>query len=119
MYPLPKTAMKLLNRIGNKVFGMAFSYLLSQRLKDTLCGTKVLWRQDWKRIEKGLGVWGIRDLWGDYELIFGASRLHLEITEVPVHYQERIYGVTKMTRVLSNGVRMLRICRGAWRKLHG
>jgi hypothetical protein len=119
VYPLPKTAMKFFNRIGNKVFGIVFSYLLDQRFKDTLCGTKVLWRKDWARIEKNLGTWGIRDLWGDYELILGASRLHLEIVEVPVHYQERIHGVSKMTRVISNGVRMFRICRGAWRKLHG
>jgi SAM-dependent methyltransferase len=119
VYPLPKTAMKFFNRLGNKVFGLVFSYLLKQRFKDTLCGTKVLWRKDWMRIEKYIGGWGVRDLWGDYELIFGASKLHLEILEVPVHYQERVFGVTKMTRVLANGVRMLGICRGAWRKLHG
>jgi hypothetical protein len=119
VYPVPKTAMKFFNQVGNKVFGAVFSYLLSQRFKDTLCGTKVLWRKDWLRIEKELGTWGIRDLWGDYELILGASKLHLEIVEVPVHYQERVYGVTKMTRVFSNGVRMLRICRGAWKRLHG
>lgn len=119
VYALPKTAMKFFNRAGNKIFGIVFSYLLSQRFKDTLCGTKVLWRKDWVRIEKGIGEWGIQDLWGDYELILGASKLHLEIVEMPVHYQERLYGVTKMTRVFWNGVRMLRICRGAWRKLHG
>ena len=119
VYPLPKTAMKFFNRLGNKVFGLVFSYLLKQRFKDTLCGTKVLWRKDWMRIERYIGSWGVRDLWGDYELIFGASKLHLEILEVPVHYQERVFGVTKMTRVLANGVRMLGICRGAWRKLHG
>jgi hypothetical protein len=119
VYPVPKTAMKFFNRAGNKVFGIVFSFLLNQRFKDTLCGTKVLWRKDWLRIEKGLGSWGIRDLWGDYELILGASRLQLQIMEMPVHYQERIAGVTKMTRVFWNGVRMLRICRSAWLKLHG
>jgi glycosyl transferase family 2/methyltransferase family protein len=119
VYPIPKTAMKFFNRAGNKVFGIVFSYLLNHRFKDTLCGTKVLWRKDWLRIENELGSWGIRDLWGDYELILGASKLHLEIAEMPVHYQERVYGVTKMTKVFANGVRMLRICRGAWRKLHG
>ena len=119
VYPVPKTAMKFFNQAGNRVFGIVFSYLLNQRFKDTLCGTKVLWREDWQRIEKGLGIWGIRDLWGDYELIFGAWKLHLEIVEMPVHYQERIYGVTKMTRVFWNGVRMLRICHSAWRVLHG
>lgn len=90
VYPLPKVAMKFFNRLGNKVFWNCLLVLLNQRFKDTLCGTKVLWRKDWLRIEKGLGNWGIKDLWGDYELILGASKLHLEIVEVPVHYQERI-----------------------------
>jgi SAM-dependent methyltransferase len=119
VYPVPKSAMKFFNQIGNKVFGIVFSFLLDHRFKDTLCGSKALWRKDWGRIENNLGTWGIRDLWGDYELIFGAAKLHLETVEVPVHYQERIYGVTKMTRVFWNGVRMLGICRGAWRKLNG
>lgn len=111
--------MKFANMVGNKAFAVLFSYLLDQRIKDTLCGTKVLWRRDWSRIERNLGTWGVRDLWGDYELLFGASKLHLAIREVPVHYQERIYGATKMTKVFSNGLRMLRICWGAWRKLRG
>jgi hypothetical protein len=117
VYPIPQFAMKFWNTIGNKVFGALFSYLLDQRIKDTLCGTKVLWRKDWQRIEPDLGNWGIQDRWGDYELLFGASKLHLPIQDLPVHYQERIYGITKMTRVFSNGLRMLGICWGAWRRL--
>jgi Glycosyl transferase family 2/Methyltransferase domain len=119
IYPMQQKAMKFTNMVGNKVFGLLFSFLLDQRIKDTLCGTKVLWRKDWLRLEKNLGSWGIKDLWGDYELLFGASKLHLEVVEVPVHYQERIHGVTKMTRVFFNGLRMLRICWYAWRKLDG
>ncbi len=119
VYPIPKQAMKFANMIGNKLFGMTFSYLLDQRIKDTLCGTKVLWRKDWLRIERNLGHWGMKDHWGDYELLFGAGKLQLQIQEVPVHYQERIYGATKMTKVFSNGLRMLKICAGAWRKLMG
>lgn len=119
VYPVPKAAMKFANMIGNKLFGMAFSFILDQRIKDTLCGTKVLWRKDWARLERNLGTWGIKDLWGDYELLFGACKLQLEIVEVPVHYQERVYGTSKMTRVFWNGVRMFRICMGAWRRLHG
>jgi hypothetical protein len=117
VYPIPQFAMKVSNTLGNKAFGALFSYLLDQRIKDTLCGTKVLWRKDWQRIEPDLGNWGIQDRWGDYELLFGASKLHLPIQDLPVHYQERIYGVTKMTRVFSNGLRMLGICWGAWRRL--
>ena len=119
VYPMQKYAMKFANMIGNKVFGLTFSFLLDQRIKDTLCGTKVLWREDWIRMQPNLGSWGIRDLWGDYELLFGASRLGLEIVEVPVHYQERVYGVTKMTKVFANGMRMLRICWHAWNRLGG
>jgi SAM-dependent methyltransferase len=119
VYPMPDLAMKFANIIGNKLFGLLFSYLLDQRIKDTLCGTKVLWRKDWLRLEPHLGTWGIKDLWGDYELLFGASKLHLEIVEVPVHYQERIHGVTKMNRVFANGFRMLRICWHAWLRLGG
>jgi hypothetical protein len=119
IYPMRHNAMKFANELGNKTFGLLFSFLLDQRIKDTLCGTKVLWRRDWIRMEKNLGTWGIKDLWGDYELLFGASKLHFEIVEVPVHYQERIHGVTKMTRVFSNGLRMLRICWHAWSRLEG
>jgi SAM-dependent methyltransferase len=119
IYPMPDLAMKFANMIGNKFFGLLFSFLLDQRIKDTLCGTKVFWRKDWLRMEPLLGSWGIKDLWGDYELLFGASRLHLEIVEAPVHYQERLHGVTKMTRVFANGWRMLRICWHAWLRLGG
>jgi len=119
VYPMQRQAMKFANMIGNKLFGVAFSFLLDQRIKDTLCGTKVLWRRDWERMQRSLGSWGIRDLWGDYELLFGASKLHLEIAEMPVHYQERVYGVTKMTKVFSNGMRMLRICWHAGHRLGG
>jgi len=119
VYPMQKRAMKFANMIGNKLFGLTFSFLLDQRIKDTLCGTKALWRKDWIRMEPILGSWGMKDLWGDYELLFGASRLQLEIVEVPVHYQERLHGVTKMTRVFANGWRMLRICWHAWHRLDG
>lgn len=119
VYPMQKFAMKFTNMVGNKVFGLTFSFLLDQRIKDTLCGTKVLWRKDWSSMEADLGSWGMKDFWGDFDLLFGASRLQLEIVEVPVHYQERLHGITKMTKVFANGWRMLRICWHAWRRLEG
>jgi SAM-dependent methyltransferase len=117
IYPVPKGAMKGANMLGNKVFSLAFSYLLGQRVKDTLCGTKVLWKTDWQRIKPMLGSWGIEDRWGDYELLFGASKLNLRIIDLPVHYQERIYGTTKMTRVFHHGLVMLRMCWHGFLKL--
>ncbi|MBI5453422.1 MAG: glycosyltransferase [Deltaproteobacteria bacterium] len=116
IYPMQEQAMRTLNIIGNKFFSLAFSYLLGQRLTDTLCGTKVLWRKDWPRVKGLLGSWGVEDRWGDYELIFGAAKLHLKIVEVPVHYLERVYGETKMTKRLSNGLVMLRMCIAALKK---
>jgi hypothetical protein len=107
---MPIGAMKGANMLGNKFFSLVFSYLLDQRVKDTLCGTKVLWRTDWQRIEPMLDSWGTMDRWGDYELLFGAAKLNLRIRDLPVHYQERIYGSTKMTKVFRNGLTMLRMC---------
>jgi 2-polyprenyl-3-methyl-5-hydroxy-6-metoxy-1,4-benzoquinol methylase len=117
IYPVPKGAMNGANMLGNKFFSLAFTYLLGQRVKDTLCGTKVLWRSDWERIKPMLGTWGTEDRWGDYELLFGAAKLNLKILDLPVHYQERIYGSTKMTKVFRNGLVMLKMCRHGFLKL--
>ncbi len=117
VYPIPKSAMKIANMMGNKFFSLVFSYLIRQPVKDTLCGTKVLWSSDWSRIEPMLDSWGIVDLWGDYELLFGAAKLNLKIVDQPVHYQERIYGSTKMTKVYKNGILMLKMCFHGFKKL--
>ena len=117
VYPVPKGAMNGANMLGNKFFSVAFTYLLGQRVKDTLCGTKVLWRSDWERIKSMLGSWGTEDRWGDYELLFGAAKLNLKILDLPVHYQERIHGSTKMTKVFRHGLVMLKMCWHGFLKL--
>jgi SAM-dependent methyltransferase len=117
VYPVPKGAMNGANMLGNKFFSVAFTYLLGQRVKDTLCGTKVLSRRDWERIKPFVGAWGTEDRWGDYELLFGAAKLNLKILDLPVHYQERIYGSTKMTKVFRNGLVMLKMCWHGFLKL--
>jgi SAM-dependent methyltransferase len=117
VYPVPKEAMKAANLYGNKFFGAVFSYLLGQKIKDTLCGTKVLWRTDWERIRPFIGSWGTTDRWGDYELLFGAAKLNLRILDQPVHYQERIFGATKMTKVFKHGLIMLGMCFHGFRRL--
>jgi SAM-dependent methyltransferase len=117
VYPVPKGAMTTANMLGNKFFSIAFTYLLGQPVKDTLCGTKALWRSDWERIKPMLGSWGVEDRWGDYELLFGAAKLNLKILDLPVHYQERIYGSTKMTKVFRNGLIMLKMCWHGFSKL--
>ncbi len=114
VYPMQQGAMKFSNMIGNTVFSYIFSFLLSQPIGDTLCGTKAFWRRDWSRMKKLIGQLDIEDKWGDYELLFSAARLQLKIIDLPVHYQERVFGTTKMVRVFQNGFRMLRICLSAF-----
>lgn len=117
VYPIQKQAMRSFNLFGNKAFSVIFSMLLGQRVKDTLCGTKVLWRRDWQRIKPLIGSWGTTDRWGDFELLFGAAKLSFRIVDLPVHYQERIFGATKMVRVVNNGINMLRMSFHAFVKL--
>jgi len=109
VYPMHRDAMKPINMLGNKFFSTLFSYILDTKIKDTLCGTKVLWREDYQKIKKLRGTWGIQDRWGDYELIFGAAKQHLKHIDLPVHYMDRTYGETKMTNRFRNGWIMLRM----------
>jgi SAM-dependent methyltransferase len=98
VYPMEKQAMRLLNLMGNKFFGWFFSYLLGQRLKDTLCGTKVLFREDYLKIQDNRSYFGDFDPFGDFDLLFGAAKLNLKIIEVLVRYREREYGSTQIKR---------------------
>ncbi len=98
VYSLEDEAMRFLNMIGNKLFAIAFSYVLGQNLKDTLCGTKVFTRNTFKRIKANQTFFGDFDPFGDFDMIFGADRLCLKIIEVPVRYQARTYGDTNISR---------------------
>ena len=107
VYPMEDEAMRVLNLIANKFFALAFSWLLGQRLKDTLCGTKVLRRADYERIAANRAYFGDFDPFGDFDLIFGATRQNLHIVEMPIRYRDRIrnYYVG-----LGYGARHLRRC---------
>jgi ubiquinone/menaquinone biosynthesis C-methylase UbiE len=98
VYPMEKQAMRYLNLIGNKFFSLAFSWLLGQPIKDTLCGTKVLWKKEYKRIANNRKYFGNFDPFGDFDLLFGAAKLNLKIVEVPIRYAERRYGSTNIQR---------------------
>lgn len=98
VYPLEKQSMRFLNLLGNKFFSLAFSWLLNSRLKDTLCGTKMLWREDYHEIQTGRAFFGDFDPFGDFDLLFGASKLNRKIIDLPVHYGERTYGTTNIQR---------------------
>lgn len=98
VYPMEKEAMRTLNFLGNKFFSVAFSWLLGQPIKDTLCGTKVLWKKDYEQIADNRAYFGDFDPFGDFDLIFGASKLNLKIIDLPIRYRERTYGTTNISR---------------------
>jgi SAM-dependent methyltransferase len=98
VYPMEEQAMKGLNFLGNKLLSLIFSWILGQPLKDTLCGTKVLWRTDYELIAANRAFFGEFDPFGDYDLIFGAAKLNRKIVDLPVRYRERTYGTTNISR---------------------
>ena len=108
VYPMEKEAMRALNFLGNKFFSMAFSWLLGQPIKDTLCGTKVLWRRDYEQIAANRSYFGDFDPFGDYDLIFGAAKLNRKIVDLPIRYRERTYGSTNISR-WKHGLLLLRM----------
>lgn len=116
IYPMEKEAMRFLNLLGNKFFGWFFSFLLGQRLKDTLCGTKVLFRNDYERIIANRHYFGDFDPFGDFDLLFGAAKLNLKITEVIVRYRDREYGSTQISR-FSHGWLLIKMSLFAARKI--
>ena len=90
--------MQFLNLVGNKFFSLAFSWLLGQSIKDTLCGTKVLSRENYQKISENRHYFGEFDPFGDFDLIFGAARQNLKIIDLPVRYHKRHYGETNISR---------------------
>lgn len=109
IYPMEKEAMRFANLLGNKFFSLAFSWLLGQPIKDTLCGTKVLSREDYERVAANRSYFGDFDPFGDFDLLFGAAKLGLEIVEVPIRYRERTYGETNIQR-WRHGWLLLKMC---------
>jgi SAM-dependent methyltransferase len=116
VYQMEKDAMRFLNLLGNKFFSQAFTWLLDQRFKDTLCGTKVIFREDYYKLVKNRKFFGDFDPFGDFDLIFGAHKLNLKIIEIPIRYRERTYGETNISR-FKHGVILLRMCVFAARKI--
>lgn len=115
VYPMDKEAMRFLNYLGNHFFSWAFTWLLEQRFKDTLCGTKVMFRTDYIKLTKNRKYFGEFDPFGDFDLLFGAHKLNLKIVEVPIRYRERTYGETNISR-FKHGLILLRMCAFASRK---
>ncbi len=116
VYPMQKEAMRGLNFLGNKFFSWAFTALLGQPIKDTLCGTKVLWKKDYDRISANRAYFGDFDPFGDFDLIFGAAKLNLKIVDLPIRYRERTYGTTNISR-WKHGMLLMRMVWYAARRI--
>lgn len=114
VYPLERDSMRTLNIFGNKFFSMIFSWLLHRPIKDTLCGTKVLRKNHYEKIRMSRARFGDFDPFGDFDLLFGAALLNLKIVEIPIRYQARTYGDTKISR-FRHGFLLLRMCFYAFR----
>jgi SAM-dependent methyltransferase len=98
VYPLEDRAMRFFNFLGNKLFSLAFSWLLGQPVKDTLCGTKVIWKKDYETLAANRSYFGNFDPFGDFDLLFGAAKLGLKIIDLPIRYRQRVYGTTNIQR---------------------
>ncbi len=116
IYPMEHQAMRFLNLLGNKFFTVVFSWLLGQPIKDTLCGTKALWRGDYDLIADNRAYFGDFDPFGDFDLLFGAAKLNLKIVDLPIRYRERRYGTTNIHR-WQHGWLLLRMMAFAARRI--
>ncbi|MBI3829391.1 MAG: glycosyltransferase [Planctomycetes bacterium] len=116
VYPMEEKAMRFLNLCANKFFGMAFTFLIEQQVKDTLCGTKVLTKADYEKIIAGRRYFGDFDPFGDFDLLFGAAKLNLKVQDLPIRYRDRTYGTTNISR-FRHGWLLLRMCFYAFRRL--
>jgi len=116
VYPMEKEAMRFLNLCANKLFSIAFTSLLGQPVKDTLCGTKALWKKDYEKIVANRAFFGEFDPFGDFDLLFGADKLNLQIVDVPIRYRERTYGTSNIRR-WRHGWLLLRMVAFGARKL--
>ncbi len=108
IYPMDNDAMRFLNYIANKMFSILFSWILSQRYTDTLCGTKVLTKENYEKIKLKNSDLGNFDPFGDFFIIFGSSRLCLKMCEIPIRYKARSYGETQISR-FSHGFMLIKM----------
>lgn len=116
IYPMENEAMRTLNIIGNRFFSIAFSWLLDQKIKDTLCGTKVLTKSNYEVLATNRNYFGEFDPFGDYDLIFGCAKMNLKFVEIPIRYKARQYGSTNISR-FKHGWLLLKMVVFALRKI--
>jgi SAM-dependent methyltransferase len=116
VYSMQPGAMRFLNMVGNRIFAGTLTFILGQYVKDTLCGTKVMHRNDWQRISERTHEFGVDDPFGDFDILLGGALLGLKISNLPVRYQARVYGDTNIRR-FSAGGRLARLAVAGYRRI--
>jgi SAM-dependent methyltransferase len=116
IYPVSSKAMPWLNRMANRFFAWLLSYLLNINIKDSLCGTKALSRENYTRISANRSYFGEFDPFGDFDLLFGSAKLGLQIKDIPVRYMPRTYGSSNIQH-FKEGITLLKMCLYAARKM--
>jgi hypothetical protein len=115
VYPMERRAMRWANLVANKAFALGFTWVLGQPVKDTLCGTKAFWREDYLIIEEQRLRRGSVDPFGDFDLLLGAAELNLKIVDLPVRYRERVYGATNIQRWRDGWTLLELLLEATWR----
>jgi len=98
MYPMEDSAMRVINKFGNRSFQLIISKLINVNLSDTLCGTKVFKRDSLYSLKYWQASMTIADPFCDFDLIFSNAISGVKISEYPVHYRNRKYGKTNISR---------------------
>ncbi len=116
IYPVSKEAMPWLNRMANRFFAWLLSYLLNTKIKDSLCGTKAIRKEHYQKIAQNRSYFGEFDPFGDFDLLFGAAKLGLQIQDIPVRYVPRSYGESNIQH-FKEGLVLLKMCLYAAKKI--
>jgi SAM-dependent methyltransferase len=116
IYPLSDITMPWLNRMANRFFAWLLSYLLNTKIKDSLCGTKAISKENYQRIAENRSYFGDFDPFGDFDLLFGSAKLGLKINDIPVRYMSRTYGSSNIQH-FKEGLVLLKMCSYAARKI--
>jgi len=109
LYPMESEAMRFINLLGNIFFAKLLSLILSIRINDSLCGTKLFSRHDYERMTAWNNDFGKFDPFGDYEMLFPASALKLGTIDIPIVYKARTYGDTNISR-FRDSLKLMRMC---------
>ena len=107
IYQMEADAMRRINKFGNRLFQFLISQVTRTHLTDSLCGTKVFKRELIEKIFWWQETFGLKDPFGDFDLIFSASFTGQKISEYPINYKARTYGKTQISR-FRDGLKLIR-----------